>query len=142
MGAVFLGTDPDITRAVLNVPGASLVPMFDDSTFFSAQLDAFFTRQKITRESFEGRRFISVAKWFMDAVDPQHLGSITGDRALLLQMALLDFVIPNDNTRILETVTQAPRRDYLAEHGFLTIPIEPEYLRGTRDLADFLAGEL
>src|SRR5262249_42268062 len=45
MGAVFLGTDPQIPRAVLNVPGAGLVPMFDDSTFFGAQLDAFFTRQ-------------------------------------------------------------------------------------------------
>ncbi|HSD90683.1 MAG TPA: hypothetical protein VLB44_24330, partial [Kofleriaceae bacterium] len=87
MGAVFLGTDPDIKRAVLNVPGANLVPMFDNSTFFSAQLDAFFTRQHVERESFEGRRFLTVAKWFMDAVDPQHVGPIIGNRALLLQMA-------------------------------------------------------
>ncbi|MBV8758280.1 MAG: Ig-like domain-containing protein, partial [Deltaproteobacteria bacterium] len=35
MGAVFLGTNPDISRAVLNVPGAGLIPLFDDSTFFS-----------------------------------------------------------------------------------------------------------
>ena len=142
MGAVFLGTNPAIPRAVLNVPGANLVPMFDDSTFFSAQLDAFFTRQKIDRNTLEGRRFIAVAKWFMDAVDPQHYGDITGNRALMLQMATLDFVIPNANTKTLEQVTRAPRRDYIAEHGFLTIPIEPEYLRGTRDLASFLAGEL
>lgn len=142
MGAIFLGTDPDIDRAVLNVPGANLVPMFDDSTFFSAQLDAFFTRQKVQRESFEGRRFVTVAKWFMDAVDPQHIGPITGNRALMLQMATLDMIIPNDNTKVLEAVTGAPRRDYIAEHAFLTIPIEPEYLRGTRDLANFLSGEL
>ncbi|HEY5952086.1 MAG TPA: hypothetical protein VIV40_41600 [Kofleriaceae bacterium] len=142
MGAIFLGTNPDIKRAVLNVPGANLVPMFDDSQFFSAQLDAFFTRQKVTRESFEGRRFITVAKWFMDRVDPQHFGDITGNRALLLQMATLDMIIPNDNTKVLESVTHAPRRDYVAEHAFLTIPIEPEYLRGTRDLANFLSGEL
>jgi dienelactone hydrolase len=142
MGAIFLGTNPDIKRAVLNVPGANLVPMFDDSTFFSAQLDAFFTRQKVTRESFEGRRFITVAKWFMDKVDPQHFGEIIGNRALMLQMATLDMIIPNDNTKVLEQVTKAPRRDYIAEHAFLTIPIEPEYLRGTRDLANFLSGEL
>jgi pimeloyl-ACP methyl ester carboxylesterase len=142
MGAIFLGTDPDIKRAVLNVPGANLVPMFDDSTFFSAQLDAFFTRQKVQRDSFEGRRFITVAKWFMDAVDPEHLGPVTGNRALLLQMATLDMIIPNDNTKTLQSVTKAPRRDYVAEHAFLTIPIEPEYFRGTRDLADFLSGEL
>src|SRR5262245_9051100 len=55
MGAVFLGTGPNMSRAVLNVPGAGLVPMFDDSTFFGAQLDAFFQRQKIDRDSFDGR---------------------------------------------------------------------------------------
>jgi pimeloyl-ACP methyl ester carboxylesterase len=141
MGAVFLGTDPDIQRAVLNVPGANLVPMFDDSTFFKGQMNAFFQRQKVDRASFEGRRFLTVAKWFMDAVDPQHLGDITGNRSLLIQMATLDFIIPNDNTKILEAVTHAPRRDYIAEHGFLTIPVEPEYFRGVRDLAKFLAGE-
>ncbi len=142
MGAVFLGTDPDIKRAVLNVPGANLVPMFDDSTFFSAQLDAFFTRQHITRESFEGRRFMTVAKWFMDAVDPQHLGPVTGNRALLIQMATLDFIIPNDNTKVLQAVTHAPRRDYVGEHAFITIPLEPAYFPGVRDLANFLSGEL
>lgn len=142
MGAVFLGTDPDIKRAVLNVPGANLVPMFDDSTFFSSQLDAFFTRQHIARESFEGRRFLTVAKWFMDAVDPQHLGPITGNRALLLQMATLDIIIPNANTKILQDVTKAPRRDYIGEHAFITIPLEPAYFPGVRDLANFLSGEL
>jgi dienelactone hydrolase len=142
MGAIFLGTNPDVKRAVLNVPGANLVPMFDDSTFFSAQLDAFFKRENIDRTSFEGRRFLTVAKWFMDVVDPLHLGEITGNRQLMLQMALLDFVIPNANTRLLGQITGAPRRDYLAEHGFLTIPFEPEFLRGTRELAAFLAGEL
>jgi pimeloyl-ACP methyl ester carboxylesterase len=142
MGAVFLGTDPDIQRAVLNVPGANLVPMFDDSTFFSAQMDAFFTRQNIERESYEGRRFVTVAKWFMDAVDPQHLGPITGARSLMIQMATLDFIIPNDNTKILQEVTGAPRRDYIGEHAFITIPVEPAYFRGVRDLADFLSGEL
>jgi dienelactone hydrolase len=141
MGAVFLGTNPDIPRAVLNVPGAGLIPLFDDSTFFSAQLDAFFTRQHIDRASFDGRRFLTVAHWFLDAVDPQHLGPITGNRALMLQMATLDFIIPNANTELLEQVTNAPRRDYVAEHGFLTIPVEPEYFRGTSELAGFLSGD-
>ena len=142
MGAVFLGTDPDIKRAVLNVPGANLIPLFDNSTFFKAQLDAFFTRQHIARESFDGRRFLTVAKWFMDAVDPQHLGPITGNRALLIQMATLDFIIPNDNTKVLQAVTGAPRRDYIGEHAFITLPIEPAYFPGTLDLANFLSGEL
>jgi pimeloyl-ACP methyl ester carboxylesterase len=142
MGAAFLGTQPNIKRAVLNVPGANLVPMFDDSPFFSAQVDAFFTREKVQRDSFEGRRFLTVAKWFMDRVDPQHYGDKIAKTPLMLQMATLDFIIPNDNTKVLEQVTKAPRRDYIAEHAFLTIPIEPEFLRGVNDLANFLSGEL
>jgi dienelactone hydrolase len=141
MGALFLGTNPEISRAVLNVPGAGLIPLFDDSTFFSAQLDAFFTRNHIQRASFDGRRFLTVAHWFLDAVDPASLGPTIGNRALMLQMATLDLIIPNANTELLQQVTGAPRRDYVAEHGFLTIPIEPEYLRGTRELASFLSGE-
>ena len=141
MGAVFLGTNPDISRAVLNVPGAGLIPLFDDSTFFSSQLDAFFTRQHVDRASFEGRRFLTVAHWFMDAVDPQSLGPVIAQRKLMLQMATLDFIIPNANTELLQQVTGAPRRDYVAEHAFLTIPVEPEYLRGTTELAGFLSGD-
>ncbi len=142
MGAVFLGAGPDIPRAVLNVPGAGLVPMFDNSTFFSSQMQAFFTRQHVDRNSPDGHRFMTVAHWFMDAVDPAHVGPITGNRALMLQMATLDFIIPNANTELLQQVTGAPRRDYVGEHGFLTIPVEPAYFPGTSDLAAFLAGDL
>ncbi|HEU0033415.1 MAG TPA: hypothetical protein VFQ53_22440 [Kofleriaceae bacterium] len=141
MGAVFLGTDPDISRAVLNVPGADLIRMFDGSTFFHSQMNALFTREHIDRDSFEGKRLLAVAGWFMDAVDPQHLGDITGARDLLIQMATLDFIIPNASTLELQSVTGAARRDYVAEHGFITIPLEPEYGRGCSDLAKFLNGE-
>lgn len=141
MGAVFLGTSPDIDRAVLNVPGADLIRMFDGSDFFHPQMNGLFTREHVERDSFEGKRLLAVAGWVMDAVDPQHLGETTGARDLLIQMALLDFIIPNDSTKELEAVTGAQRRDYVAEHGFITIPIEPEYLRGCNDMAKFLAGE-
>ena len=143
MGGVFLGSGPDIARAVLNVPGAGLVPMFNDSTFFAGQMDAFFQRQHVDRASYQGHRFMAVAHWFMDAVDPQHLGPVidANNRAVMLQMATLDVIIPNANTELLQNVTHAPRRDYVAEHGFLVIPAEPEYWRGTSELAGFLSGD-
>lgn len=142
LGATFLSGAPQIQRAVLNVPGADLVDMFDASAVFGPQVDGFFTRERIARESYEGERFLDVARWIIDAVDPQNLGPSTGSRALMLQMATLDFIIPNDYTRTLERVTGAPRRDYTAEHAFLVIPVEPEFGRGGRELAQFLAGEL
>jgi hypothetical protein len=141
MGAIFLGTSPEVPRAVLNVPGADLIRMFDASPFFNPQMDALFTREHVDRDSFEGRRLLAVAGWIMDAVDPQHLGPITGARDLMIQMATLDFIIPNSSTKELQDVTGAIRRDYIAEHGFIAIPFEPEYLRGCNDLAKFLNGE-
>lgn len=141
MGGVFLGTSPAIDRAVLNVPGADLIRMFDGSTFFHPQMNGLFTREHVERESFEGKRLLAVAGWVMDAVDPQHLGASIGARDLLIQMATLDFIIPNDSTKKLEAVTGAQRRDYIAEHGFITIPVEPEYFRGCSDMAKFLNGE-
>jgi hypothetical protein len=141
MGAIFLGTQPDVPRAVLNVPGADLITMFDESTFFSSHLDGLFTREGIEQGSFEAQRLLAVATWIMDAVDPQHVGKEAGMRALLLQMATLDFIIPNASTLELQAVTGAPRRDYVAEHGFLAIPFEPEYARGVNDMAKFLNGE-
>jgi dienelactone hydrolase len=142
IGATYLAVAPDVRRAVLNVPGADLVDMFDTSGWFASHVDAFFTREGIEDGSFEAERFLDVGRWFMDAVDPQSVGARTGDRELLIQMALLDFIIPNWSTKTLDDLTGAPRRDYLAEHAFLVIPIEPEYLRGANDLAAWLAGEL
>lgn len=140
LGATLLSTQPTIARAVLNVPGADLVDMFADSTWFGPQVRGFFTREGIAAGSYEGERFLDVARWIVDAVDPQGVGAATGDRALMLQMASLDAIIPNAYTRTLERVTGAPRRDYVAEHAFLVVPIEPEFLRGGRELAGFLDG--
>jgi dienelactone hydrolase len=141
IGATFLGASPTIGRSVLNVPGSDLVALFKDSGWFGGQVDGFFTRQHIVKGSFEAERFLDVAHWFVDAVDPMNVATYTGDRPLLIQMALLDIIIPNYTTTLLSTLTGAPHRDYVAEHAFLVIPIEPEYLRGGSDLAAFLNGE-
>ncbi len=111
------------------------------SPFFSGQVDAFFNREGVDPASFEGHRFMNVARWFMDAVDPHGVAHHLRGRDVMLQMATLDFIIPNAYTEKLEAISGAPRRDYIGEHGFLVIPIEPAYFRGTSELADFLAGE-
>jgi pimeloyl-ACP methyl ester carboxylesterase len=144
LGATYVALSPKIERAVLNVPGADLVDMFDDSWFFSGQVDAFFQRENIKRSSYEAERFLNVARWFTDAVDPHSLAHLYAqdDRKALIQMATLDFIIPNPFTIILQELSGLPMREYLAEHGFLTIPIEPAFLAGIIDMADFLAGEI
>ncbi|HTM20724.1 MAG TPA: hypothetical protein VL172_09460 [Kofleriaceae bacterium] len=142
IGATFVALSPEIKRAVLNVPGADTVDLFDQSDYFGMHVDAFFTREGVDRSSFEGYRFMNVARWFMDAADPAGVADhlLDGNRDVLIQMATLDFIIPNEFTVKLQELSGAPRRDYIAEHGFLAIPIEPEYLHGVTDMANFVEG--
>jgi dienelactone hydrolase len=141
LGATFLAVAPQIRRAVLNVPGADLVDLFRDSGWFGSHVTGFFDRQHIVAGSFEEEQFLDVARWFSDAVDPQNLAAATGARALFIQKATLDVIIPNWTTELLEAGTGARHRDYLAEHAFLVVPIEPEFGRGQSELAGFLAGQ-
>ena len=144
MGAVFLGTDPDIQRAVLNVPGADLVPMFDDSTFFGAQLDAFFTRAEHRARQLRGPavpRRRAAGSWTRSIRSTS--APITGDRALLIQMATLDFIIPNANTKIARdgdrrAAPRLPRRARL-HHDPARARVLP---RRRASSPSFLSGEL
>lgn len=152
LGGTYVAVDPSISRAVLNVPGANLVPMFQDSVYFSSHIDSFLKREKIEEGTADYQRFMLVARWFMDAVDPINVapylvkqplpGQTDNDRAVLVQMATLDLIIPNSSTKHLVSVAGVPRLDYVAEHAFLVIPIEPAYPAGNKDAADFLAGSL
>ncbi len=144
IGATFVSLSPEITRAVLNVPGSNTVELFTDSTFFGPHVEAFFTREGVEVGSFQAERFMTVAHWFMDSADPQNVAQhlLDNGRKVLIQMATLDFIIPNAYTLQLEDISGAPRIDYVGEHAFLAIPLEPAYGPGSADLAAFIDGEL
>ncbi len=142
LGGSFLPYAPEIQRAVLNVPGADVVDLYKNSPSFGDQVTGFFTRQMIDPTSWQAARFLNLGRMMQDAVDPQSTAARLKDRKVFIQMATLDLVIPNPNTEILQTLSGAPRRDYVAEHGFIVIPVEPECLPGQADLGDFLDGSL
>ena len=140
IGGTFVAINDDIERAVLNVPGADMVDMFNDSTFFGPQVDAFFVREDITRGSYEAERFFNVARWIMDAADPQSVAHLLQGRQALIQMALLDIIIPNLYTQKLQEISGLPLLEYVAEHAFLVIPLEQ--IAGASDMRDFISGDL
>lgn len=142
IGATFVPLDPEINRTVLNVPGLDLVDMFANSTYFSSHVNAFFTREKIDPKSWQAARFLNLARMIVDAVDPQSVAGNMKGRPVMLQMATLDLIIPNAFTELLSRISGAPKRDYVAEHAFIVIPVEPAFMRGQSDLADYLAGKL
>ncbi len=149
VGAVFTAVTPSLRRVVLNVPGADLVDLFRTSTIFAPHIDAFLVEQEVEPGSAEHERFLDVARWIMDAVDPQSFaqyilqervegGATPPERTVLVQLATLDAVIPNPKTELLVELGALPLERYIAEHAFLVVPIEPAFLRGTRDVARVL----
>lgn len=138
LGATFVALSPEVDRAVLNVPGCDMVDMFDQSPFFGGQIDAFFRREGIELGTWEEARFLNLGRLIMDAVDPQSVAHLLRGRNVLVQMATLDFIIPNPFTEALVRLSGAPKHDYIAEHGFIVIPVEPAYLPAVNDLADYL----
>jgi hypothetical protein len=143
IGAVFTTVTPQIDRAVWNVPGCDLVDMFDQSGYFGLQVNAFFQREDILRSSHDAEQFLNVARWIMDGVDPATIGRLKADddREFMIQLATLDFIIPNWTTRKLGALADVPIVEYIAEHAFLCVPVEPAYVFGGPDAADFLIGE-
>lgn len=149
MGSLFAATHPEVSRVVLNVPGADLIELFRESTVFRSHMDAFLAREMITPGTPDHELVLNTARWIMDPVDPQNFADYllrknieTGaplSRTMLIQMATLDLIIPNANTLLLERLSGVPREDYIAEHAFIVIPVEPAYLRGVLDLSDVLA---
>ena len=153
IGGTYAALDTHVSRAVLNVPGANLVPMFLDSRYFGAHIDSYLKREAIKKGTADHQKFLHIAKWYMDSFDPLNVARYLAKeplpgqeskntRKVLVQMATLDFIIPNKYTKQLATLAGVKRRDYLAEHAFLVIPVEPAYFTGNRDAADFLAGKL
>ncbi len=147
IGAVYVAVDPDIERAVLNVPGGDMVDLFMDSIYFGPQFDDFFVREKIVEGSFEQERLLNIARWLIDSVDPHSVAHLyrTNGTPTLLQMdsgwPTGDIVIPNEATRVLQRVSGLPLREYNSIlHADLVIPLLGDLM--LKDMADFLAGEI
>jgi hypothetical protein len=146
LGADFAALEPTVVRAVLNVPGANMVDLFDQSTMFGPQMDAFVEERGIVAGTYEHERLLNVARWLIDSVDPHsvaHLFREEGSGEALIQIdrinaSLGDIVIPNAATDVLAEVSGLPVIEYpSALHGDLVIPLIGDAM--LRDLADFLA---
>lgn len=123
LGAVYVAIADDVERAVLNVPGADEVDLFNQSTFFKPQMDDFFTREKLELGSFERERLMSVAHWLIDTVDPQAVAGLLKTRPVYMQMDQGDIIIPNFVTKRLQRATNLPMKTYPSPlHGDLVIP--------------------
>ncbi|MEQ1501912.1 MAG: hypothetical protein ABMB14_06760 [Myxococcota bacterium] len=145
VGAVYVAVDPTIARAVLNVPGADLVDLFADSTYFAPQMDDYLASLGIVKGTWDHERLINVAHWLMDPVDPASVAHLyrTNGRPALIQIDRIDgqrgdIVIPNATTDILQQASGLPMIEYPSVlHGDLVIPLLGDGM--LTDLGAFLA---
>lgn len=143
IGAVWVSVTPEIDRAVLNVPGADMVDLFRESTFFGPQIDAYFDDIMVANPSYEQERLLDVARWLIDSVDPHSVAHryAEDDRPVLLQMDRGDIVIPNRTTETLQRVSGRPMRTYPSFlHGDLVIPVIGD--QQLREMGQYLSGEI
>ena len=150
IGALYAAAEPSIDQVVLNVPGGDLVELMRESDWFGPQFDHFLGERDIQPGTIDHEMLLNLARWMIDPIDPQtftpylklksiETGAPLDDRAIMIQTATMDFIIKNPYTEFLAEWSEVPRYDYIAEHAFVVVPIEPAYFPGNEDLARLLA---
>jgi pimeloyl-ACP methyl ester carboxylesterase len=164
MGASLSAVDPSFRAMLLNVPGADLPVLMEESAFFGPQLEQGLGEKGITRGSPAYYAFVNAARWVLDEVDPVNLavyGShaprayadpVTGapgtmaKKRLRIQMANGDAIVPNSSTQRLLTVSRLDKdtefRAFTGSHGFLANPSETAACyAGQQDMVEFIEGK-
>ncbi len=164
MGSSFSALEPSLEAMLLNVPGAGLPDLMEDSAVFGPQLEQGLAAKGIAKGSAGYHAFKNAARWALDEIDPVNLvvyGSHaprpyvdpeTGElrqmakKRLRIQMALNDTVVPNSSTFRLLDASKLNRdtefRQFIGTHAFLADPFEAinACFAGQADMADFLEG--
>ncbi|MEW6434673.1 MAG: Ig-like domain-containing protein [Myxococcota bacterium] len=160
LGGLVSGVDPSYRAMLLNVGGAGLVDLMRESATFKPILTQGLADKGIVEGTPEYESFVNAAKWLLDEVDPINLApyalarpleyvdpasgakAVAGPKALRLQMAIGDTVVPNSSTRrLLEATGVDPQRDFrefIGTHGFLADPVEINCYVGQDDLVTFM----
>ncbi|MHB8873345.1 MAG: hypothetical protein ACYC8T_06630 [Myxococcaceae bacterium] len=108
LGTLYNSVSSTTHNVALNVPGGDLAGILLDSPAFAPQKAAFLgtlATQGLTPGTPGFDNFIGIARWILDASDPQNVGyqlthgtSLAADRKVLIQYIKYDFVVPNNST--------------------------------------------
>jgi len=147
IGSVYVSQSPEVEAGVFNVLGADLVDLFQESTYFSPQIDAFMVKHDLEEGSWEQHRLLNIAKWLVDSVDPQGVSHLYAqdDRPFLIQIDRIndqtgDLIIPNFTTEAFAERSGIPMEEYASTlHADLIVPGIGDFM--LEDMADFLDEE-
>lgn len=146
IGVPYVSATPDIERAVFNVPGADMVNLFRESTYFQPQIQAWFDSRGLVEGSFEQVRLLAIASWLIDTVDPDSVAHLYAGRSALIQIDRIDentgdLIIPNRTTLTLQRASGMDMIEYPSTlHADLIVPLLGDAM--LNDMVDYLDGEL
>ncbi len=160
LGGSESGVEPRFEAMLLNVGGAGLVDAMRESATFGPMLTSGLAAKGITAGTPQYHAFVNAARWVLDEIDPinlatyaktrpwQYVDPKTGQqvsaapKALRLQEAIGDSVVPNTATARLVTATgidpSTQFAQFIGTHGFLADPAEASCYAGQEDMAGFL----
>ncbi len=147
LGSVLAAVEPTIETFALNVPGADLVTLMQESAFFGPIIDAALAARDIAEGTPAHFQFMNAARWVLDTIDPlnfaphafqlpkTYVDPVTGEtktapaKRVLLQMAEGDLIVPNVGTYALAERMGADLSIYtplVSNHAFFFDPTSLE----------------
>ncbi len=147
LGSVLCAVEPTITSFALNVPGANLVGLIQESAVFKPIISSTLSQKGIEPGTDAYFAFENAARWVLDPIEPLNIAhhavedplpyvdpatgqhKIPPKKRVLLQMAQGDLVVPNSGTFDLAESMGLPISVYkplVSNHAFLFDPTSLE----------------
>jgi hypothetical protein len=148
LGATLSPIQPSLTTFALNVSGADVVRLLQDSTALGIVLAGFLNEYDVEETDFAYDAYTFFARWLLDPIDPINMAQHTIDAPLpgmqaknaIIQMSVGDLVVPNITTRLLSERMKHPYQEFsplISNHAFLVDPTSFEGGDARQQIVDF-----
>jgi pimeloyl-ACP methyl ester carboxylesterase len=143
VGTMFVQIDPNVTTALLSVPGGGIARLLDGSATFGPRIRAGLAAAGVVAGTPDYDAFMGAAQTAVDSGDPINFSGVTDTKHLLMQEVVGGGDVPYDQV-IPNTVAGAPTsgtEPLIAAYGLAPIGQTTQSATGIRGATRFLQGE-
>jgi pimeloyl-ACP methyl ester carboxylesterase len=143
VGTMFVQIDPNVTTALLSVPGGGIARLLDGSPTFGPRIRAGLAAAGVVAGTPEYDQFMGAAQTAVDSGDPINFAGVTDAKHLLMQEVVGSGDVPPDQV-IPNSVPGAPTsgtEPLIAAYGLAPIDQSTQSPDGIRGATRFLVGE-
>ncbi len=143
VGTVFMGVDPNVHTALLNVPGGGIARLLDGSASIGPQIHAGLAAAGVEQGTPQYAQFMMAAQTAIDSADPINFARFTVGKNLLVQEVVGSDTSPADQV-VPNSVPGAPlsgTEPLIAALGLTAIDATTTSADGVRAATRFVSGE-